>query len=78
MALLALHGDRQFEIASEKVRDLARRRLSGAMTVDDFNREMKWLSLDELGQLTALLLKAPLQAKEQPVEDSDGPHFVTA
>ena len=45
--------------------------------MDDFVREIGSLNTAELGQLTALLLKAPLKAKEQPAEDSDRPLFVT-
>ncbi len=69
-----LDWDRQFDIASEKVRDLARKRLAGEMSVRDFNRNIRSLNADELGQLSALLLKAPLHAKED-FEDASGPLF---
>lgn len=73
MFALALEENRQFDIASEKVRDLVRRRLSGAITAREFNREIGSLNSDELGQLAVLLFKAPLQCKEESAEDSDGP-----
>ena len=74
-AALAFDWDRRFEIASEKVRDLARKRISGEIGARDFNREMGSLSADELGQLTELLLKAPLHGNEEDPEDSEGPLF---
>lgn len=76
MCSVAFDWDREFEIASEKVRDLARRRLAGEIGVRDFNREIGSLDTDELGQLTVLLLNAPLHGKEEDAEDSDGPLFV--
>ena len=70
---MAFDWNREFEIASEKVRDLARRRLSGAISMHDFKREIESLNADELGQLTTLILKAPLHRKQECAEDSDGP-----
>lgn len=75
---MAFDWDRQFEIASEKVRNLARRRLSGEISMREFDREIGSLNGDELGQLTVLLLKAPLHGKQvEDAEDSDGPLFET-
>lgn len=67
--------NRQFDIASEKVRNLARKRLSGEISAHDFKREIETFNADELGQLSVLLLKAPLHAEEENVEDAGGPLF---
>lgn len=73
-----LYGEQQFKIAADNVRDLAERRLSGEMDLRGLDRAIKSLSTVELGRLTALLLKSPLDARCEDAQDSDGPPFVTA
>ena len=72
--LLAREEDTQFEIAFEKVRDLAHRRLCGAIGARDFKREIGSLN-PEIGPLGRSLLKASLEGKGEPAEDSDGRLF---